>query len=125
MTSTPIAWAILGLAIVLEGACVSFVAPEKRFVRWADQKIALGNTIEQLGFDPAFPLGRYLADEHYLTNTEMDAEEKLIYHYASPTLRMDMICHYHLVVDRQTRKVVDWGFDQEFGDPKKTCRVAG
>lgn len=111
--------------LAMLGGCLSFVSSYQGFVRWVDSEVALRKTIEQLGFDPAYPFGAYLADEHYLTNTTTDKDGWLIYHYARPTLKIDMICHYHLIVDSKTRIVVGWDFDREFGDPKKTCGVAG
>ena len=116
---------MIATSLVLLGGCLSFVSSYKGFVHWVDFEVAQHKTIEQLGFDPAYPSGRYLANERYLVSKEVGSDGRWIYHYAKPTLRKDMICHYHLLVDPKTRVVVGWGFDMELGDPKKTCGVAG
>jgi hypothetical protein len=94
------------------------------FVDSMDTKLARKSTLEQLGYDPAYPHGWFVADEHYLTGSEHRGDGMDLYHYALPMLTGKVVCHYYLVVDRQSRIVVGWGFDKELGDPKKTCVIA-
>lgn len=115
---------LLLVELVLTAACISFKSMHARFIEATDIKVATKRTIEQHGYDPAYPHGWFLADEHYLTGIEQRADGMRVYHFALPMLTGKIVCHYHLLVERDSRIVVGWGFDREFGDPEKTCRIA-
>jgi hypothetical protein len=117
---------LIGLSLLISVcACVSLSSPHQRFIDWADGEVAGVNALEDLNFDPRYPRGAYLADERFLVSTETRPDGRLMYHFARPTLRLNMICHYHLVVEPASMLVIDWGFDAGFGDPERVCRVAG
>lgn len=105
--------------------CFSVHSSFQQFVLTTNALVGENRTIEELGFNPVYPLGKYVANVYNLTRIESGRSGQLIYHYATATLRPDMVCHYHLVVDSQTHLVVGWGFDAELGDPRKTCGAAG
>jgi len=107
------------------GACVSLKSAHQRFIEWADGKVALAKTIQQLDYDPAYPLGLYLADYHSLTNIQVRPDGRSIYHYAKPMLTGKYTCHFHLIADSASTVVIGWGFDLEISDPKKNCGIAG
>jgi hypothetical protein len=90
-------------------------------VNWIDDEVAMRKSIEQYQYNPEYPHGRYLADERSLTSIETGPDGQLLYHYAKGTFSKDKLCYYHLVVEAKTHVVVGWGFDPEFGDPKKAC----
>ena len=52
-----------------------------------------------------------------------DAGVHLILHYAQP-MPWGGICYYHVIVDKKTRLLIGWGFDEDKGDPK-VCGFAG
>jgi hypothetical protein len=115
---------LLLLGLVLVASCVSFKSMHARFIESMDIKVATKKTIEQHGYDPAYPHGWFLADQHYLTGIQQRGDGMDVYHYALPMLTGKVTCHYYLLVDRTSRIVVGWGFDSELGDPEKTCRIA-
>ena len=49
-----------------------------------------------------------------LTHIERAENEMDIYHYKSKSLWG--FCYYHFLVNRKTKKVVGWGFDDNLGD---------
>lgn len=107
-------------------ACSSFKSAHERFKDWANQEVALNTTVDKLDYNPNYPLGRYFADSHHLTSKEMRSDGSWVYHYARFTLfNKKNLCHYHLIIDAATRVVIGWGFDEDLGDPKKACGVAG
>ncbi|MDQ6959531.1 MAG: hypothetical protein Q9M27_00770 [Mariprofundaceae bacterium] len=61
-------------------------------------------------------------DASYIVKKEFK-EGKLIIHYAQP-MPWEGICYYHVIVDKKTRLLVGWGFDEDKGDPK-VCGLAG
>lgn len=105
--------------------CVSFKTAHERFIDRMNLEMSLKQTVAQMDYDPEYPLGMYMADFHDLTTKEVRLDGFLVHHYAMPMLTGKYICHYHLVVDPKTTVVVDWGFDVELGDPKKTCGIGG
>jgi hypothetical protein len=115
---------LLVLELVLVTACISFRSMHARFVESMNIAVSTNRTVEQHGYDPEYPHGWFLADEHYLTGIEQRADGMRVYHFALPMLTGKIICHYYLLVDRDSRIVVGWGFDRELGDPEKTCRIA-
>ncbi len=58
---------------------------------------------------------KYIVKEEYILN-------HLIIHYAHPGY--GGTCYYHVIVDKKTRLLVGWGFDEDKGNPK-VCGVAG
>ena len=81
-------------------------------------------TIEQEGYDPAYPHGFYFADERDLSGKEQRDDGLWVYHFARPMLTGRITCHYYLPLNASSRIVVGYGFDKEFGDPEKTRRIA-
>lgn len=114
----------LGILVLIVFGCTSLKTPHQRFIEWADGKVSLKLTLEQLDYDPKYPLGRYLADYHNLATTNVRSDGFIVYHYARKIFTGDF-CHYHLIVDPNSKIVVGWGFDTEFGDPRKSCGTAG
>lgn len=116
---------MISVCFLCLAACISLRTAYERFVDWGDQEVALNKTLDKYDYDPKYPLGAYFADSRYLTSKEMSQDDRWIYHYARRVLTGEYVCHYHLVVDKNTNILVGWGFDTELGDPKKTCGVAG
>jgi len=107
--------------IVVVGACASM---HDKFIETMNIEVAAKKTVEQHGYDPKYPHGFFLADEHYFASKERRPDGMWIYHFAFPMLTGRIICHYHLLVAPDSQIVVGWGFDKEYGDPEKTCRIA-
>ena len=112
---------LLCVQLVIVSACVSM---HEKFIESMNIKVATKKTVEQHGYDPKFPHGWFLADEHYLSSKERRQDGMWIHHFALPMLTGRITCHCYLLVDQNTRIVVGWGFDREYGDPEKTCRIA-
>ncbi len=55
-------------------------------------------TIEQEGYDPAYPHGFYFADERALSGKEQRDDGLWVYHFARPMLTGRITCHYYLRV---------------------------
>lgn len=68
----------------------------------------------------------YFSRDPYLSKKDLleqeDAGEHLILHYTAPGY--GGTCYYHVIVDKKTRLLIGWGFDEDKGDPKE-CGLAG
>jgi hypothetical protein len=115
---------LLCAQLVAVSACVGFKSMHENFIESMDAKVATKKTVEQHGYDPKYAHGFFLADEHYLTSKERRQDGTWVYHFALPMLNGRITCHYYLLVDQGSRIVVGYGFDREFGDPERTCRIA-
>lgn len=116
---------LFGFFFVFVSGCISFKDTHQRFIDEISYKVSLKRPIAKMDYNPDYPTGSYMADFHDLTNKEVRSDGFLIYHYAKGMLTGEYICHYHLVIDPKTDIVVGWGFDTEFSDPQKNCRIAG
>lgn len=112
---------LLCTQLVVVSACVSM---HEKFIQSINSTVSNKKTVEQEGYDPAYPNGFYFADERYLSGKEQRQDGMWVYHFARPMLTGRITCHYYLLVDQNSRIVVGYGFDREFGDPEKTCRIA-
>lgn len=107
--------------MVFVSACVSMY---DKFVETMDIQVATHRTLAQLGYDPSYPHGFYVADERYFTGKDRRGDGVWLYHFAFPMLSGRITCHYHLLVESGSGIVVGWGFDTQYGSPERTCRIA-
>ena len=112
---------LLRAQLVVVSACVTM---HEQFIQSINATVSNQETVEQEGYDPAHPNGFYFADERYLSGKEQQQDGMWVYYFVRPMLTGRITCHYYLLVDQNSRIVVGYGFDQEFGDPEKTCRIA-
>ncbi len=61
-------------------------------------------------------------DECFAKQAKQDMGDFLIFHCSQPGY--GGTCYYHWVVDKKTRLLAGWGFDEDKGDPK-VCGIAG
>ncbi len=86
------------------------------FVDGMDEAARKNVTIDKIG---AF--GKY----KYITMIEDNDNGTAKYHFAKPNLWEGRHCHYYLVVEKESKKVIGWGFDYDKSDPKKNCGISG
>ena len=101
-------------------ACADmFRSPYESFTNSMRTTVQLRMTIDELkAYD-----GWGTAADKYLMDIEK-LRDVSHYHYAHPNI-WKSYCYYYLVVNNETQKVVDWGFDYDKADPKKTCGASG
>ncbi|MBK8186091.1 MAG: hypothetical protein IPK77_01885 [Cellvibrio sp.] len=116
---------LLIFTLVIASCSSLYKTAHQRFIDMMNSICSSGKSLDQLDFNPDYPLGRYLADHRDLTVSEVRLDGLVLYHYSKKMLTGQYICNYHLLVDPNTNIVVGWGFDQELGDPKKGCGIAG
>ncbi len=113
---------VMILSIVLAlGGCLAFYSAHEQFKRGMNTYVKMGRTIDTYN-DPKFSLYRPANVEH-LTNIEKLDETTDRYHFKRP--RFDYYCYYYFDVERSTRKVIGWGFDEHLADPTETCGMSG
>jgi hypothetical protein len=112
------------LLVLVAGGCVSFRNQHLRWIDMVEFDIAKHKTIEQLGFDPKYPYGWYIADEHYFTGKETRLDGVVVYHYVYKLFHSERTCRYHLEVDPSTGLVVRWGMDQDLVEARRNCIVS-
>jgi len=104
--------------------CVSFRNQHLRWVDMVEFYIAKHKTIEELGYDPRYPNGWYIANEHDFTGKDIRPDGVIIYHYAYKLFQSERMCRYHLEVNPSTNIVVGWGMDQSLDEAKRNCIVS-
>ena len=119
-------WKVLtfSLLILVGASCVSFRNQHLRWIDMVEFYIAEHKTVEELGFDPRYPNGRYIANEHYFVSKDTLPDGSIVYHYVYKLFRSERTCRYHLLVDPTTRVVVGWGMDQSLDEAKRNCIVS-
>lgn len=82
-----------------------------------DTTVSYNETIEQHKAAES----SFMLDRHF---TGVEEKGDLDLHHYKVQRYADGVCYYHFVVNRNTRKVIGWGFDKQLGDPK-WCGNAG
>ena len=113
------------LLLILATSCVSFRDQHLIWIDGVEFYIAEHKRIDELGFNPQYPNGRYIANEHYFIGKTVRPDGFIIYHYVYNLLyHSDRTCRYNLVVDPSTNVVVGWGSDQSLAEAKRNCIVS-
>jgi hypothetical protein len=112
------------LLLLAATGCVSFRNQHLRWIDMVEFDIAKHKTIEELGFDPRYPSGWYIANEHYFAGKDTRPDGTIIYHYAYKLFHSERMCRYHLEVNPSTKVVVGWGMDQDLAEAKRNCIVS-
>lgn len=116
---------ILFLVIVIFLSGCTTQSAYEQFVSSMDGYLSWGKTLEEMDSASEKSYIFFVADHRYLTREEYITSEIIRYHYARQFLVPNQYCYYYLDVNASTRVVVGWGFDEEFGDPRKVCGRAG
>ncbi|GAB4361813.1 MAG: hypothetical protein Kow006_32820 [Gammaproteobacteria bacterium] len=69
-------------------------------------------------------IGDFWVSPKYLVNIDEDNKGYQRYHYKKPNI-YGRYCHYHFVVNKQTREIVGWGFDRDKSNPEMECGISG
>jgi len=112
---------LTAVCTLLLWGCLAFYSAHEQFRRGMDTYVKMNRTIDFFN-DQEYPAYRPANFEH-LTNIERIDELIDRYHFRRPSLWG--FCYYYFDVDRASRKVIGWGFDEHLADPKETCGMSG
>ena len=111
----------IGAGIFMLTGCLAYYSAHEQFKRGMDTYAKVGRTIDAYN-DPEVSLYRPANVDH-LTNIQQINESTDRYHFKRPSLWGH--CYYYFDVDRASRKVIGWGFDDHIADPTETCGMSG
>jgi len=117
------------LVVIMAGGCTYFGTSHQKFIEEMDNVVAgkvIGARHDKTGsfftlddLESSDMLG--VGDTDNLIRVEEFEEDKEKYFYKRPTLWEGRFCYYYIIVEKETRRVIGWGFDYKKGDPKKNC----
>lgn len=96
-----------------------FKSSHQNFIDVMNDLVAKDRTIEY-----RMRNGPFWMDKKYLQYIENTGDNRQLYHYKQPNI-FNRYCHYHFVVNKETSKIIGWGFDREKGEPEKECWISG
>jgi len=105
----------IAMVLALSG-CFSLKSPYERFIMNMNTTVSYDETIDEQASH-----SRFIRKEYLVRIEEENGTDK--YHYKKASIAGGY-CFYHFVVNRKTRKVIGWGFDENLGRPNK-CGNSG
>ncbi len=121
-------------ALILLGGCTFFGTSHQNFIETMNQIVAgdvIGAQQDNRGkfvtidlvSDPSRLPG--IGEKRDLVKIEHITESKERLHYKRSTLWKDRFCYYYIDIERESRRLISWGFDYEKGNPKENCGISG